>query len=268
MTAPHRPRKRFGQNFLHDRGIIERILTAARLQPEDHVVEIGPGLGALTLPLRERVGRLELVELDRDLVAHWHQRLGDDPRLRIHAADALQFDFAALKDDSRPLRLIGNLPYNISTPLIFHLLTQRHAIGDMLFMLQKEVVDRLGAAPGSKTYGRLSVMVQSVCRVEPLFRVPPGAFRPPPKVESRIVRLTPHSQPPHPLGDEALFARIVAAAFSQRRKTLRNTLKGLIEEDEFTAYGIDPQARPETLPVAAYATLARILTQRLQNEDG
>ncbi len=256
----HRPRKRFGQNFLHDRGIIERILAAARLTPEDHVVEIGPGLGALTLPLRQRVGRLELVELDRDLVAHWQQRLGDDPKVRIHAADALDFDFAALKAE-RPLRLIGNLPYNISTPLIFHLLSQRQAIADMLFMLQREVVDRLGAAPGSKAYGRLSVMVQSVCRVDPLFRVPPGAFRPAPKVESRLVRLTPYLQPPHPLGDEALFARLVAAAFGQRRKTLRNTLKGMVTEADLRACGIDPSARAEKLTIADYAALSRRLSR-------
>ncbi len=256
----HRPRKRFGQNFLHDRGVIDRILQAARPRPEDRFVEIGPGLGALTRPLLERVGRLDLVELDRDLVRHLRETLGADPRVTLHPADALTFDFAALAAPGQRLRVIGNLPYNISTPLIFHLLDQREAIEDMLFMLQKEVVDRLAAAPGGKTYGRLSVMVQAACRVEPLFRVPPGAFRPPPKVESRIVRLVPHPTPPFEVGDPALFARLVAAAFAQRRKTLRNTLKGLADEADLAACGIPPTARAETLPPERYGALTRHLS--------
>ncbi len=255
----HRPRKRFGQNFLRDPSVIARILEAAAPGPDDHFVEIGPGQGALTRPLLERVGRLDLIEIDRDLVARLRQELGDHPRLHIHQADALRFDYGALATPHRPLRLIGNLPYNISTPLLFHLLQHRRVIADMLFMLQKEVVDRLAAAPGGKTYGRLSVTVQYHCRVEPLFRVPPGAFRPVPKVDSRIVRLRPHPHPPYPEADPEALARLAAAAFSQRRKTLRNALKGLLPATAIKAAGLDPEARPETLSVADYARLAQRL---------
>ncbi|WP_297527726.1 16S rRNA (adenine(1518)-N(6)/adenine(1519)-N(6))-dimethyltransferase RsmA [Thiohalobacter sp.] len=250
----HRPRKRFGQNFLHDARIIERIVAAIDPQPGDHLVEIGPGQGALTFPLLERAGELDVIELDRDLAAWLRaQDTGGRP-LRVHEQDALKTAFCALAEP--PLRVVGNLPYNISTPLLFHLIGQSHCIRDMHFMLQKEVVTRMAAAPGSGDYGRLSVMVQWHCRVEPLFLVRPGAFNPPPKVDSAVVRLVPHARPPVELADPALFEQVVKAAFAQRRKTLRNSLRGLVETGAFEEAGIDPGARAETLSLAQFATLA------------
>lgn len=249
----HRPRKRFGQNFLHDSRVVDRIVRAIDPHPGDRLVEIGPGLGALTAPLLACVAPIDAVELDRDLIARLTDRFGD--RLRLHSADALRFDFCALAAEGR-LRVVGNLPYNISTPLIFHLLDQAACVQDMHFMLQKEVVDRLAAAPGGGDYGRLSVMVQQRCRVERLFTVPPGAFHPPPKVDSAVVRLVPYETPPVTVADPALFAHIVARAFSQRRKTLRNTLRGELDADTIAACGIDPGRRAETLSVAEYGCLA------------
>ena len=250
----HRARKRFGQHFLHDRQVVARILTAFAPQPGDTLVEIGPGLGALTHPLLERVAHLHVVELDRDLAARLR---ADFPptQLSVHEADALKFDFRALAV-GRPLRVIGNLPYNISTPLLFHLLEQGMAIGDMLFMLQKEVVDRMGAGPGSKDYGRLSVMLQWRCRVESLFDVPATAFTPPPRVDSSIVRLTPHARAPVVVHDPQALDRVVRAAFAQRRKTLRNNLKGLLSAEALEALGIDPGRRAETLSLDEFARLA------------
>ncbi|HEX6927652.1 MAG TPA: 16S rRNA (adenine(1518)-N(6)/adenine(1519)-N(6))-dimethyltransferase RsmA [Gammaproteobacteria bacterium] len=258
MTAEHRPRKRFGQHFLHDRAIIERIVRAIDPAPEDHLVEIGPGLGAITLPLLERVRELHAVELDRDVIPLLKEKTVDAPgRLTIHPADALKFDFAALADAiGAPLRLAGNLPYNVSSPLLFHFLSFRHVIRDMHFMLQKEVVDRMAAAPGSKTYGRLSVMLAADCRIEPLFTIRPGAFNPPPKVDSAVVRLVVLDEPPFPLPDRALFARLVTAAFAQRRKTLRNSIRQFLDADAIAACGIDPQARAETLSAAQFGRLA------------
>lgn len=263
MTVPHLPKKRFGQHFLHDPGVLARIVAAIDPQPGDHLVEIGPGLGALTVPLLQRVPRLEVVELDRDVIptleancARVEGGLWPGPReLVVHRADALEFDFAALAGDGRPLRLCGNLPYNVSTPLLFHLLAQRHVIHDMTFMLQKEVVDRMAAAPDSDAYGRLSVMLAAYTRVEKLFKVGPGAFRPPPKVDSAVVRLVPHATPPFPLDDPTRFAELVGRAFTMRRKTLRNALKGLVHEDAMRAVGIDPQARPETLSAEQFGRL-------------
>ncbi|KAB7622916.1 16S rRNA (adenine(1518)-N(6)/adenine(1519)-N(6))-dimethyltransferase RsmA [Alkalilimnicola sp. S0819] len=252
--ASHQPRKRFGQNFLHDPRVIDNIIRAIAPAPGEPLVEIGPGQGALTWALLEAAGELDVVELDRDLVAAL-RRL-DKPGLRIHEADALRFDFTALRRDERPLRLVGNLPYNISTPLIFHLLDQASAIADMHFMLQKEVVDRMAAPPGDGTYGRLSVMVQYRCRVEPLFDIPPGAFRPAPKVVSTVVRLHPYREPPLRAADEDLFARIVSQAFGQRRKTLRNCLKSLVSAETIEAAGLAPHSRAETLSVADYVRLA------------
>ncbi len=250
----HHPRKRFGQNFLHDARIIERIVAAIDPRPGDHLVEIGPGQGALTFPLLERAGALDVVELDRDLAA-WLRRQDTGGRpLRVHEQDALRTDFCALA--APPLRVVGNLPYNISTPLLFHLIGQIHCIRDMHFMLQKEVVARMAAQPGGGDYGRLSVMVQLHCRVEPLFRVHPGAFNPPPKVDSAVVRLLPHDRPPVELADPALFERLVKAAFAQRRKTLRNGLRGLAGAAAFERAGIDPGARAETLTLAQFAALA------------
>ncbi|RMD78965.1 MAG: 16S rRNA (adenine(1518)-N(6)/adenine(1519)-N(6))-dimethyltransferase RsmA, partial [Gammaproteobacteria bacterium] len=245
-----------------DPAVVAAILRAAAPGPRDHFLEIGPGEGALTRPLLERVGRLDAVELDRDLAARLEAELGADPRLRVLQGDALRLDLAALAGPGGRLRVIGNLPYNVSTPLLFHLLAQREHVADMLFMLQREVVDRLAAAPGSRTYGRLSVMAQLACRVEPLFRVPPGAFRPPPRVASRMVRLVPHPRPPVAVGDEAAFARVVSAAFGQRRKRLGNALRGLLDAEAIRAAGVDPGARAEALDLAAFAALARAVAAR------
>ncbi len=254
----HRPRKRFGQNFLHDQGIIQRIIDAVNPQPGDTLVEIGPGLGALTEHLLRAAGELQAVELDRDLIPHLQQELAPLGELTIHNADALKFDFSTLFQGDK-LRLVGNLPYNISTPLIFHLLEKPGLIRDMHFMLQQEVVERMAAGPGGGDYGRLSIMVQYHCRVDKLFTVPPGAFNPPPKVYSAIVRLVPYEQPPVDVGDEAQFAKLVARAFTQRRKTLRNNLKGLLDSEAIEACGIDPGRRPETLSLEEFAALSRQL---------
>lgn len=254
----HRARKRFGQHFLHDRGVVQRILDAFDPQPGETLVEIGPGPGALTRPLLERCSSLHVVELDRDLAAPLRANFAPE-RLVVHEADALKFDFGALAMPGGKIRLIGNLPYNISTPLLFHLLDQERYIHDMLFMLQKEVVDRMAAAPGGKDYGRLSVMIQSRLRVEKLFDVRPGAFTPPPKVDSSVVRLVPHAVPPIQVRDADAFAQVVKAAFAQRRKTLRNNLKGMLEGETLEALGIDPQRRAETLTLAEFGTLANAL---------
>ncbi len=255
----HRARKRFGQNFLHDQRIIAGIVAAIHPLPKDHLVEIGPGMGAITQPLLDSGTRLDVVELDRDLIPILQQKLGSSARLKIHQQDALKFDFCSLAEAGEPLRVVGNLPYNISTPLIFHLLDQAHCIRDMHFMLQKEVVDRLAAAPGCADYGRLGIMVQSRCEVEQLFTVPPGSFNPAPKVDSAIVRLTPWDKPPVAIADQAQFAKVVAQAFTQRRKTLRNNLKGLIDAAALEALGIDPGRRPETLSLAEFAAIANRL---------
>jgi len=253
----HRARKRFGQHFLHDRGIIQRILAALDPQSGETIVEIGPGLGALTRPLLERCAPLHVVELDRDLAARLRAEFPPD-RLVVHEADALKFDFCALAAGGK-LRIVGNLPYNISTPLLFHLLDQGECISDMLFMLQKEVVERMAATAGDKDYGRLSVMIQWRLQVEKLFDVRSGAFTPPPKVDSAVVRLTPHTVPPVTIDNAETFARVVRAAFSQRRKTLRNTLKGLLAPEAMQALGIDPMRRAETLSLAEFARLANTL---------
>ncbi|WP_177217667.1 16S rRNA (adenine(1518)-N(6)/adenine(1519)-N(6))-dimethyltransferase RsmA [Ectothiorhodospira mobilis] len=256
----HLPRKRFGQHFLHDPGVLHRLVEAIAPRPNDPpMVEIGPGLGALTLPLLQRLGRLDVVELDRDVIPRLEDRCRGVGELRIHALDALELDLASLGHPG-PLRVVGNLPYNISTPLIFHLLGQAGHIRDMHFLLQKEVVDRLTARPGTGAYGRLGVMVQYRCRAEALFPVGPGAFRPPPKVESAVVRLTPFDRPPHEAQDEALLARLVRQAFTQRRKTLRNALKGLASPEQLEAAGIEPVRRPETVSVEEFVTLANRLT--------
>lgn len=258
----HRPRKRFGQNFLHDPGVIRGIVAAIHPQQGEKLVEIGPGLGALTEPLLELLGEMDVVELDRDLIPHLQQRFASAGELRIHSSDALKFDFFSLlvTPAETQLRVVGNLPYNISTPLIFHLLEQAQCIQDMHFMLQKEVVERLAAPPGGGDYGRLSVMVQYRCRVEKLFSVPPGAFNPPPKVHSAIVRLTPYRKLPWPARDERVFARVVAQAFAQRRKTLRNNMKKLLDVAAIEALGIDPGCRPETLGLEQFVALANAVS--------
>jgi 16S rRNA (adenine1518-N6/adenine1519-N6)-dimethyltransferase len=252
----HQARKRFGQNFLVSPGVVRNIVEAIAPKTGDLLVEIGPGLGALTAPLLERVGRLHVVEIDRDLIARLKETYPPE-RLSVHEGDALDFDFAALGER---LRIVGNLPYNISTPLLFHLAGYADRVRDMHFMLQKEVVDRMAAAPGSGDYGRLSVMLQYRFDIERLFVVPPGAFNPPPKVDSAIVRLVPKKAGEgEKAKDEALFARVVMSAFSQRRKMLRNTLRELISEDGLAALGIAPTARAEELSVADYVRLADAL---------
>ncbi|MFZ2171075.1 MAG: 16S rRNA (adenine(1518)-N(6)/adenine(1519)-N(6))-dimethyltransferase RsmA [Methylococcaceae bacterium] len=252
----HTPRKRFGQNFLHDHTIIYNILSSIQAKPDEHWVEIGPGQGALTEPLLRLGLRLDVIELDRDLVALLKDKFRQQDHLEIHSADALKFDFSALAEDNEKLRIIGNLPYNISTPLMFHLLDNASCIEDMHFMLQKEVVDRICATPGSKKYGRLSVMMQYYCVTELLFEVPPESFVPVPKVMSAIVRLTPHQQPPVKINDMVKFNKVVTQAFSQRRKTLRNSLKKLIDEDAITALNIDPALRAEMLSLIEFAKLS------------
>ncbi|BCX82816.1 16S rRNA (adenine1518-N6/adenine1519-N6)-dimethyltransferase [Methylomarinovum caldicuralii] len=259
MHAPPRPRKRFGQNFLQDGRVIQRIVTALDPRADDHVVEIGPGRGALTRHLLDRCRRLEVVEIDRDLAALLREKFATAANLVVHEADALAFDFSALAAPGEQLKVVGNLPYNISTPLLFHLFGQQAVISQMLFMLQKEVVERLAAVPGSKTYGRLSVMTQYHCRIEKCFNVKPACFQPPPKVMSAVVRLTPHPRPPVGVGAYSVFETVVAKAFGQRRKTLRNALRGLLEADAIAACGVDPAARAETLPLEAFAALSRTL---------
>lgn len=259
----HRPRKRFGQNFLVSPGIVGKIVDAIAPRAGDTVVEIGPGLGALTAPLLERLDHLHVVEIDRDLIDRLRERFPAD-RLTIHAGDALRFDFGALKGDG-PLKIVGNLPYNISSPLLFHLADSADRVTEMHFMLQKEVVDRMVAAPGSGDYGRLSVMLQVRFRMERLFVVPPGAFNPAPKVDSAVVRMIPIDVTKVGAGgtasDPALFAKLVAAAFAQRRKMLRNTLSGFGGEKFLEAQGIAPTARAEELAVADYVRLANALVR-------
>ncbi|SDM02110.1 dimethyladenosine transferase [Franzmannia pantelleriensis] len=258
----HRARKRFGQNFLRDPGIISRIVRAIGPRDGERLVEIGPGQGALTEPLLDAAGgHLEVIELDRDLIPGLRVQFFNYPHFTIHEGDALKFDFAALRAEGPLLRVVGNLPYNISTPLIVHLLEQREAIADMHFMLQKEVVERLAATPGGPDWGRLAVMAQYRCRVDSLFVVPPEAFVPRPKVDSAIVRLTPHAELPHPARDERLLFEIVREAFGQRRKTLRNNLKGRIAAETLTQLEIDPARRPQTLHIEEFVRIANHLAE-------
>ncbi|WP_411726921.1 16S rRNA (adenine(1518)-N(6)/adenine(1519)-N(6))-dimethyltransferase RsmA [Methyloglobulus sp.] len=260
----HAPRNRFGQNFLHDHSVITNILSSLQTKPGEHWVEIGPGQGALTTPLLDKNITLDVVELDRNLVSLLRNKFKGQPQLTIHSADALKFDFSALIEQGgqkEKLRIIGNLPYNISTPLLFHLLENAAFIADMHFMLQKEVVDRICAASGSKKYGRLSVMVQYYCSTECLFDVFPESFDPAPKVMSAVIKLIPHPKPPVVVNDLAVFNKVVTQAFSQRRKTLRNSLKKLISEDGLVALGIDPVARAETISLLDFANLSNWLSE-------
>lgn len=251
----HIAKKRFGQNFLTDQGIINSLIAAISTQATDTMVEIGPGLGALTKPLLARLPHLHAVELDRDIVA-WMQQQYPAGKLTIHNVDALKFDFASL---GKNIRVVGNLPYNISTPILFHLLNNVTNVVDMHFMLQKEVVERMVAGPSTPEYGRLSVMLQYRLHMEYLFTVPPEAFEPAPKVESAFVRAVPHASLPYPAKDEELFAKVVLSAFGQRRKTLRNTLKGLLDDAGFKRLNIDPQLRAENLSVAQFVSIANHL---------
>jgi 16S rRNA (adenine1518-N6/adenine1519-N6)-dimethyltransferase len=252
----HTARKRFGQNFLHDNYIISQIVAAINPQKGENLVEIGPGLGAITEPVCELVDTLTVVELDRDLAARLRSHPFIANKLTIVESDALKFDFSTLITTGKPLRIFGNLPYNISTPLMFHLFSFANKVQDMHFMLQKEVVTRLAASPGNKNYGRLSVMAQYHCQVSPVLHVPPGAFNPPPKVDSAVVRLTPHQNKPVELISEQSLHTVCAQAFNQRRKTIRNSLKNSITEAELIALDINPELRAENLTLEQYAAIA------------
>lgn len=250
----HRPRKRFGQNFLENQAVIHHILQALHLQPTDRVLEIGPGLGALTRPLLQTLLHLTAIEIDHDLHAYLSGLPEAQDKLTLVLADALTYPY---HEQPGPLRIVGNLPYNISTPLLLHLLTSCSIIQDMHFMLQKEVVDRLAAQPGCKDYGRLTVMVQYHCQVEALFEVPPESFRPAPKVDSAVVRLIPHETNTYPHVAIDVLKTVVARAFSMRRKTLYNNLKPWFSLETLALLNIDPSARPEQISVMDYVRLAQ-----------
>ena len=249
------PKKSLGQHFLHERGVVDKILLAVDPRPGDRLVEIGPGQGAMTFPLLDRHGALTAIEFDRDLLEPLAAAAQRHGALTLIHANVLDVDFTALAN-GQPIRLVGNLPYNLSSPILFHALDHAAAVRDMHFMLQKEVVDRMAAGPGSKVYGRLSVMLQAYCEVVSLFTVGPGAFRPPPKVDSAVVRLLPRAPERIGIDDRKRFADVVRAAFGQRRKTLRNALRNVCDEDIIRAAGIDPQARAEQLEVADFVRLA------------
>jgi 16S rRNA (adenine1518-N6/adenine1519-N6)-dimethyltransferase len=258
----HIAKKRFGQNFLTDQGVIASLVEAIGPKPGDLMVEIGPGLGALTKPLLQKLNLLHVVEVDRDIITWMHKEYakpinGKQVAITIHNADALKFDFTCLGSN---LRVTGNLPYNISTPILFHLLDNISHITDMHFMLQKEVVERMVAEPSTPAYGRLSVMLQYRLKMDYLITVPPEAFEPAPKVESAFVRCVPHATLPFIAKDEAMFAKVVLSAFGQRRKTLRNTLKGLLEDEGFANLQINSQLRAENLSVADFVTIANYLS--------
>jgi 16S rRNA (adenine1518-N6/adenine1519-N6)-dimethyltransferase len=257
----HRARKRFGQNFLADPMVIRQILNAIAPEPEQLILEIGPGQAALTQPLMESGAELHLLEIDRDLSARLESRFRDCGNVVVHSGDALKMDMSELTG-GRPFRVVGNLPYNISTPLLFHVLQWSHLIIDMHFMLQQEVVRRMAAAPGGKTWGRLSLMCQYSCTVTPLFNVRPEAFTPAPKVHSSIVRLTPHEKPPVDIADLSTFRQVVSQAFSMRRKTLRNSLRGLVSVSVIESAGIDPGARPESLDLEQFASLSNLISDQ------
>jgi 16S rRNA (adenine1518-N6/adenine1519-N6)-dimethyltransferase len=254
----HRPRKRFGQHFLHDQGVIRRIVDAVNPSAGDVIVEIGPGEGVLTRQLFSRCRQLHALEIDRDLATSLKRDFIDEPSVSIHQADALKFDICSLAQAGHAIRLVGNLPYNISTPLLFHFLHHGQCLQDMHFMLQKEVVDRLVSVPGTKTYGRLSVIIQMLCETESLFEIGPGAFRPPPRVWSAVVRLRPRSIPmvePDRIPD---LEKLTQQVFSQRRKTLRKSLQGTVSADSLKKNGIDSSRRPETLSLTDWLTLLRL----------
>jgi 16S rRNA (adenine1518-N6/adenine1519-N6)-dimethyltransferase len=254
-------RKRFGQNFLQDQAIIDDIVSAISPDSDQHLVEIGPGRGALTEPLQQQAGKLDVVELDRDLVPWLRAQFALASNIKIHEADALQFDYHQLQDGEKKLRVIGNLPYNITTPLLFHLLEQSDCIEDMCFMLQKEVVERICAQPGTKQYGKLSIMMQYQCEAAMLFIVPPEAFLPVPKVDSAIVYLRPRRLFPEDYVDLKALGQLVSQAFSQRRKTIANTLKSLVSSEQLEQAGISVSQRPETISLEQYVELCKIWQQ-------
>jgi 16S rRNA (adenine1518-N6/adenine1519-N6)-dimethyltransferase len=266
----HTARKRFGQNFLHDDYVIGKIVSAINPQSGQNLVEIGPGLGALTDPVCDEVDALTVVELDRDLAKRLRHHPFNGSKLNVIEQDAMTLDFTALlksmPEPETKLRVFGNLPYNISTPLMFHLFDHAASIEDMHFMLQKEVVNRLAAGPGSKSYGRLSVMAQYYCHVIPVLNVPPGAFKPPPKVDSAVVRLVPHATAPVDVTSLNTLERVCAQAFNQRRKTIRNSLKDCLSETQISELGLDPTSRAEVLSLKDFATLANAVSA-LENSD-
>jgi len=254
----YKTKKRFGQHFLNDFSVIEKLIYEINPAVNDLIVEIGPGLGALTFPLLEKLNRLNVVEIDRDVIARLQQK--NESKLTIHGVDALKFDFSSLLQNDKSLRVVGNLPYNISTPLIFHLLNFKSNISDMHFMLQNEVVKRITAEPNSKAYGRLSVMVQYHCKTEYLFFVGPESFDPPPKVDSAIVKLSPWKTPIDKADDEKGLSDLVAMAFSMRRKTLRNNLKKVLSSEQIESANIDPSKRAENLKVSDFVKLSNLIS--------
>ncbi len=263
----HQAKKRFGQNFLHNDAIISDIVDAINPEPNENLIEIGPGLGALTEPVIERAGALSVVELDRDLAHRLRHHPFLAPKLTIYEQDALKFDFAELASEEKPLRIFGNLPYNISTPLIFHLLTFKDKVKDMHFMLQKEVVERMASGPNCKSFGRLSIMTQYQCQVIPVMEIGPEAFKPAPKVDSAIVRLVPHKEIKNPVKDLKALNQVCLSAFNQRRKTIRNSFKKLISAEQLQSLGIDPSLRPENLHLDDFIKLANFITNNPINEN-
>lgn len=267
----HTARKRFGQNFLHDMNVIHNIVAAINPKKEQFLLEIGPGLGALTEPVAELVDKLTVVELDRDLAERLRHHPFLNHKLTIIEQDALRFNFRdyfeSLELNGQGVRIFGNLPYNISTPLMFHLFQFHDLVTDMHFMLQKEVVKRLCAAPNSKAYGRLTIMAQYYCQVMPVLEVPPTAFKPAPKVDSAVVRLVPYKVLPHPVKDIYWLNRVTTQAFNQRRKTLRNALSSLFRVEQLDALGIDLNARAENLAIADYVRLANWLYDNPPSEE-
>jgi len=256
VTRSHVARKRFGQHFLTATDVISDIAGAVSAVSDDTLVEIGPGRGAITVPLAETGARLHAIEFDRDLVAPLRERFADYENVTIHEADALKFDYAALGED---LRIVSNLPYNISTPVLFRLIEYKDQIRDMHLMLQKEVVNRMAAEPGNKSYGRLTIMLGCHLQVQPLFDVDPAAFSPPPKVMSTVVALRPFPECPFDISDHGIFSALVTKAFNQRRKTVQNALKGMADKGQLIAAGIDPSSRPEQIPIDRWAALANLL---------
>ncbi|MGH8029814.1 MAG: 16S rRNA (adenine(1518)-N(6)/adenine(1519)-N(6))-dimethyltransferase RsmA [Arenimonas sp.] len=261
------PKKNLGQHFLHERGVIEKIVLAVDPRPGDRLFEIGPGQGAITFPLLRKHGALTVIEFDRDLITPLMEAAEGLGELTVIHKDVLKVDFGKLAGDGPPIRLVGNLPYNISSPILFHALEHAGAVRDMHFMLQKEVVDRMAAPPGSKVYGRLSVMLQASCRVTPLFTVAPGAFRPPPKVDSAVVRLVPRPAGELGIVDPALFEHLVRDAFGQRRKTMRNAVQLLCRGEDIEAAGLRPDARAEQLAVVDFVRLANHLAAKAGDAD-
>ncbi len=261
MSRGHRPRKRFGQHFLTDATTIGHIVADIQPQDSDMLVEVGPGQGAISEPLAKLTGEFHAIELDRDLAAALRKQFASQANVKIHEGDVLKFDFATIGSE---LRIVGNLPYNISTPLLFRLVEIRQAIHDMHFMLQKEVVVRMAAPPGNKSYGRLSIMLGCYMEIEPLFDVPAAAFKPPPKVTSTVVRLRPLPAGTHDISDHRRLSQLVAEAFSQRRKTLRNALQASATEQDLLAAGMDPQSRPERATISNYVALANLIASRLR----